>query len=357
MSTKVKVGILCGGKSSEHEISCISASGVLEAIDREKYEPILIGITKSGRWVLPAADLALKIVEGRLPVIPEDSPAFSTDVMGFSFNGQPLNLDVVFPVLHGPYGEDGTVQGMLEMSGLAYVGSGVLASSVAMDKSFAKPIFAAHGLAVADGIVIHIREWSSDAREEIINRASQLTFPLFVKPARSGSSRGTSKVKELTELVVAIDFAFEFDTKVMIEVGILGKEIECAVLQSHGVAHASPVGEIVILGDHEFYDFEAKYLDDSTRVDFPTDLPPGISEEIRESAIQAFNALGCEGLARVDFFYSNTGQIIINEINTMPGFTATSVYPKLWAHAGLNYTDLIGKLLEAALTRSRDVTR
>jgi D-alanine-D-alanine ligase len=357
MFPKVRVGILCGGKSSEHEISCISASGVLEAIDREKYEPVLIGITKSGRWVLPASDISLTIVDGVLPVIPEDSPAISTDVQGFSFNGQPLNLDVVFPVLHGPYGEDGTVQGMLEMAGLAYVGSGVLASSVAMDKSFAKPIFAAHGLKVADGLVIHVREWNSDEREAIVLRANNLNFPLFVKPARSGSSRGTSKVKELNELIEAIDFAFEFDTKVMIEAGIIGKEIECAVLQSHGVAHASPVGEIVILGDHEFYDFEAKYLDDSTRVDFPTDLPAGVSEEIRHSAIQAFNALGCEGLARVDFFYSNSGQIIINEINTMPGFTATSVYPKLWAHAGLNYTDLIGKLLEAALMRSRDVTR
>lgn len=357
MSNKIRVGILCGGKSSEHEISCISAGSVLEAMDRNFYEPVLIGITKGGRWVLPSADLSLKIVDGVLPQIPDTASLIATDVQGFSVDGQPLNLDVIFPVLHGPYGEDGTVQGMLEMAGMAYVGSGVLASSVAMDKSFAKPIFAAHGLNVADGMVIHRREWNSDFRAEIIERASNFSFPLFVKPARSGSSRGTSKVKSFDELVVAIDFAFEFDTKVMIEVAIVGKEIECAVLQSHGVAHASPVGEIVILGDHEFYDFEAKYLDDSTRVDFPTDLPLGVVEEIRASAIQAFNALGCEGLARVDFFYSYDGQIIINEINTMPGFTATSVYPKLWAHAGLDYTDLISKLLEAALTRSRDVTR
>ena len=344
--SKIKVGIVCGGKSSEHEISCISAAGVLSAIDLDKYEPLLIGITKSGTWVLPPADYPLTIQDGVLPEIKDGLPETSIEK---------LDIDLLFPVLHGPYGEDGTFQGQCEMAGIKYVGSGVLASAAGMDKSFAKPIFQSHGLEVAPGMVIHERDWQID-EVRILASATEFGNPLFVKPARSGSSRGTSKVKSVKELKTAINFALQFDTKVLVESAIEGREIECAVLQLNGVAIASPVGEIKILGNHEFYDFEAKYLDDSTQLVAPAPLPFGVAEEIQNYATQAFDALGCEGLARVDFFYTGT-EIIINEINTMPGFTATSVFPKLWAAGGISYKELITNLIEAAIARPLNVTR
>jgi D-alanine-D-alanine ligase len=339
---KSKVMVLCGGQSSEHEISCISAGGILEAIDREKFEPILVGITKSGDWVLPAADQILTINNGKLPEIKEGNAQSISEIL------EQIKPDVIFPILHGPYGEDGTVQGLFEIAGIRYVGSGVLASAVAMDKSFAKPIFAAHGLQVAHGIVLHQRDWNGSISTGALN------FPLFVKPARGGSSRGTTKVKSAEHLAAAIDEAFSFDTKVMIEEAIIGREIECAVLEIDGVATASPLGEIKIDSRFEFYDFEAKYLDGSTTVLSPTDLP---TDEIQTAAVKAFRAIGCEGLARVDFFYSNENGLVINEINTMPGFTSTSVFPKLWSQAGTNYKKLISTLIESALSRSSSVTR
>jgi D-alanine-D-alanine ligase len=236
MSQRIKVGIICGGKSSEHEISCISAYGVLHSIDRQRFEPVLIGITKTGRWVLPPIDAQLSIDAGRLPEILESYPAITTDLRGFSCNANPIQLDVIFPVLHGPYGEDGTIQGMLEMAGLRYVGSGVLASAIAMDKSFAKSIFEAAGLRITPGIVILRSQWVGEGKSETMEPISSFGFPVFVKPARSGSSRGTSKVKSLAELETAIDFAFAFDTKVLVEAAIIGREIECAVLQQKGIA-------------------------------------------------------------------------------------------------------------------------
>jgi len=238
--SRIKVGIVCGGKSSEHEISCISAAGVLSAIDLDKYEPLLIGITKSGTWVLPPADYPLTIQDGVLPEIKDGLPETSIEK---------LDIDLLFPVLHGPYGEDGTFQGQCEMAGIKYVGSGVLASAAGMDKSFAKPIFQSHGLEVAPGMVIHERDWQID-EVRILASATEFGNPLFVKPARSGSSRGTSKVKNVKELKNAINFALQFDTKVLVESTVVGREIECAVLQLNGVAVASPVGEIKILGDH-----------------------------------------------------------------------------------------------------------
>lgn len=348
--SKERVAILFGGKSSEHEISCISAGGVLAAIDRERFEPILIGITRSGKWVLVDQATTFEIQDGKLPEVDQSLPAINADIHGFSVQGEQLNIGVLFPLLHGPYGEDGTVQGLCEMAGIRYVGSGVLASAVAMDKSFAKPIFAAHGMKLAPGVVLKKGEWSAA-------QIKDLNYPLFVKPARSGSSRGTTKVKNFAGLMVAIEHAFEYDTKVMIEEAIVGREIECGVLESAGVATASPIGEIKILGDHEFYDFEAKYLDNATSVIFPEDLPVGIESAIQEAAVIAFKALGCEGLARVDFFYSAEGEIIINELNTMPGFTPTSMFPKLWARAGVSYSEVITRLIDAALSRSAHVTR
>ena len=339
-----RVAILCGGMSSEHEISCISAGGIIGAIDRTKYQPILIGITKSGRWVHITEDFPLAIIDGVLPVIPEDAPPIVTDISGFTFNGENLNIDIVFPVLHGPFGEDGTVQGMLEMAGLPYVGSGVLASAVAMDKSFAKPIFASHGLKVAAGITVTAEQWKSNAAQ-ITCDAVSLTYPLFVKPARGGSSRGTSKVKSESELSTAMDEALKFDSKVMIENAVVGSEIECAVLEIDGAAQASVVGKISIDPKFEFYDFQAKYLDGATTIELPAPIDSKISDEIRALAITAFNALGCKGLARVDFFLTPNNEIIINELNTMPGFTATSVFPKMWAATGVSYKEVINQLL------------
>jgi D-alanine-D-alanine ligase len=350
MMSKKRVAILFGGRSSEHEISCISAGGVLGAIDRERFEPILIGITRTGKWVLVDQATTLAIRNGKLPEVDQSLPAINADIHGFTVNGESLDIDVLFPLLHGPYGEDGTVQGLCEMAGIRYVGSGVLASAVAMDKSFAKPIFEASGLKVAPGVVLKKGEWSA-------SQIQGLQYPLFVKPARSGSSRGTTKVKNFAELAPAIEHGFEFDTKVMIEEAIVGREIECGVIESAGSAVASPIGEIKILGDYEFYDFQAKYLDDATTVLFPEDLAHGVEAAIQSAAITAFHALGCEGLARVDFFYSQDGEIIINELNTMPGFTPTSMFPKLWNRAGVNYSEVITRLIDAALTRSGHVTR
>ena len=346
--SKIKVAIICGGKSSEHEISCVSAAGVIAAIDTDKFEPTLIGITKSGKWLLLPNDINFSIVDGALPSVPESGVEVIIANNLLQAGGKDLAIDVVFPVLHGPYGEDGTIQGLFEMINLKYVGSGVLASAVSMDKSFAKPIFAAAGLSIAPGIVVTSNNFQLP---------SALKFPVFVKPARSGSSRGTSKVKSEAELKNAVSFALEFDTKVLIESAINGRELECAVLQSAGETIASPVGQIVIDSKYEFYDFQAKYLDNSMQLVFPTDLPAGIEAKIQEQAIKAFNAAGCEGLARVDFFYSNDGEIIINEINTMPGFTPLSVYPKLIVKTGVSYKELITKLLETALARSANITR
>ncbi|CAB4331551.1 unannotated protein [freshwater metagenome] len=346
--SKQRVAVICGGKSSEHEISCVSAGGVLSAIDLSKFEPVLIGITKSGKWLLLPTDTNFTIVNGALPQVPESGIEVQVSNNSLQAGGKDLAIDVVFPVLHGPYGEDGTLQGLLEMINLRYVGSGVLASAVSMDKSFAKPIFAAAGLKVAPGIVVTSANFSLPAN---------LTYPLFVKPARSGSSRGTTKVKNETELKNAVSFALEFDTKVLIESAITAREIECAVLQADGKVIASPIGQIVIDAKYEFYDFTAKYLDNSMQLVFPTDLPAGIESKIQESAIKAFNAAGCEGLARVDFFYTTDGEIVINEINTMPGFTPLSVYPKLIAKDGISYQELITKLITTALTRSAHITR
>lgn len=345
---KKRVAIICGGKSSEHEISCLSAGGVLAAIDTSKFEIILIGITKGGKWLLLPTDTSFTIVNGALPQVPESGVEVLVSNNSLQAGGKDLAVDVVFPVLHGPYGEDGTIQGLLEMINLAYVGSGVLASAVSMDKSFAKPIFAAAGLKVAPGMVVTSNTFSLP---------DNLSFPLFVKPARSGSSRGTSKVQNEAQLQSAVIFALEFDTKVIIESAILGREIECAVLQADGKTIASPVGQIVIDAKYEFYDFTAKYLDNSMQLLFPTDLPNGVEGMIQESAIKAFAAAGCEGLARVDFFYSTDGEVIINEINTMPGFTPLSVYPKLIEKYGVSYQDLITKLITTALTRSVNITR
>jgi D-alanine-D-alanine ligase len=349
-----RVAIICGGRSSEHEISCISAGGVLSAIDRSKYQPVLIGISKSGKWFLLPENHSLALVDGVLPTIPENGISIALSVDGFTAEGKNLNIDIVFPLLHGPYGEDGTIQGLLEIADIPYVGSGVLASAVAMDKSFAKSIFASHGLNTAAGFVARHSDWS--AKPSAIQKAAdQLGYPVFVKPARGGSSRGTTKVKSAAEFAAAINEAFKFDTKALIEQEVRGAEIECAVLEIDGFAKASIVGEIKIDSKYEFYDFEAKYLDGATTIELPAPIDPKISDQIRTKAVEAFISLGCSGLARVDFFLTPNGEVIINELNTMPGFTSTSVFPKMWAATGVGYTDVISHLLQGALTRANGV--
>ena len=329
----INVAIICGGKSSEHEISCISASGVISAIDKSKFNPSLIGITKSGKWVSLPIDTRFQITDDNLPEVPENAPEIKIDQ---------IKVDVVFPILHGPFGEDGTIQGLFEMIDMPYVGNGVLASAVAMDKDFAKQIFKAHGIQVAPGFVLR--------RGDVIDDQG-LGYPLFVKPARGGSSRGTHKVKRKEDLASAVNDAFKYDSKVMLEKAISGREVECAVLEKDGKVQCSVPGEIKIDPKFEFYDFEAKYLDDATTVIAPAEINK--SKEIQEAAIEAFISLGCSGLARVDFFYTSDNQIIINELNTMPGFTPKSVFPKLWGVSGIGYTDIISALIETALNKSK----
>lgn len=353
---KIRVAIVAGGQSSEHPISCISASGVLAAIDKSKFEPILIGITQSGTWIDMREIAFVKGSDG-LSYVPEQGEKLVVDVHGIKDSkGNDLEIDLVFPLLHGAYGEDGTIQGLFEMAGIAYVGSGVLASAVAMDKSFAKPIYADFGLKVADGITIHKDNWNKSKDLEIA-KIRALGFPIFIKPARSGSSRGTSKVKDESAISAALEDAFNYDPRVLVEAAVVGREIECAVLQIDSVTTASVLGEVRVHPPHEFYDFDAKYIDSSTTFDIPANLPESIASAISQAAITAFEALGCEGLARVDFFLSDDNQIIINELNTMPGFTPTSVFPALWQKTGKSYSQIITILLESALSRKKNVIR
>ena len=345
--SKQTIAIICGGRSSEHEISCLSAGGVLSGLDGSLFDAILIGITKSGNWVLLPNDYPLTIVNGQLPTVDEKATPVVADVHGFSVNGTSLKVDAVFPVLHGPYGEDGTIQGFLETANIPYVGSGVMASAAAMDKSYSKIIFSSAGMRVADGVTVTENDWQT--------KVNEVSYPCFVKPARGGSSRGTHKVKSASELDSALKDAFTYDRKVMIEKAVAGREIECAVLESNGNLIASVVGEIVIDSKFEFYDFEAKYLDDATTVNVPAEITSDVSDEIRNNAIQAFKALGCSGLARVDFFYSEGGEVVINELNTMPGFTSTSMFPKLMEASGVKYQLLLSALIETAFMRVNGV--
>ena len=339
------VAVVCGGVSSEHEISCVSAGSIMQAIDKTLFNPILIGITKSGRWKLLPADTKFEITgtgaNAKLPHISEEvnnENEIFWSRKGAFVNGKNLEIDVAFPILHGPFGEDGTIQGLFEMWSIPYVGSKVLASAICMDKSFAKAIFAAAGLKTVPGTV------TTNTEVEI---PSSITYPLFVKPARGGSSRGTIKVKSAAELKSAISNASQFDQKVLVEQAIKATEIECAILESGGKYWVSNPGQIKLAQKYEFYDFEAKYLDNSIQLVVPAQLDGAVLEQIKDLALRAFKAANCSGLARVDFFYSDKGEIFINEINTMPGFTPTSVYPKLMQQIGISYSELITKLLSA----------
>jgi D-alanine-D-alanine ligase len=342
--TKKKIAIICGGPSSEHEVSALSGAGVLSGIDRKLFDPVLIGITKSGQWVLLPDDYPLAISNGAMPTIELTSNLIELTENGFELNGAPLRIDCVFPVLHGEFGEDGQIQQLLENCGILYVGSGVEASAHAMDKSIAKAIFAKNGLLIAEGIEVTALNWQKLTKD--------LIYPVFVKPASGGSSRGTHKVKNSHSLEAAISDALTYDDKVLVEQAIDGREIECAVIERQGVVEASVVGEIIVNPAFEFYDYQAKYLDSATTAQIPAKIDDADSLKIADQARKAFVALGCRGLARCDFFYTSRGEIVINEINTMPGFTGTSVYPKLWAASGVGYTELISILISSALKDS-----
>ncbi|HET7399239.1 MAG TPA: D-alanine--D-alanine ligase family protein [Intrasporangium sp.] len=359
-----RVAIVFGGRSSEHAVSCATAAGVLRAIDRDKYDVVPIGITRDGQWVLAADEpQRLDLAPGHTP---EVAPGGASVVLPLSTRetrltvlepGQPPRslgeVDVVFPLLHGPFGEDGTLQGFLDLSDVRYVGSGVLASAVGMDKHYMKVVFAGHGLPIGPYAVITDRAWRTD-RGAAMDACSALRYPLFVKPTRAGSSMGITRVEDPADLEAAIEAAREHDPKVIVEEGISGREIECAVLQGHGTAgpRTSEVAEVAVHDNHAFYDFEAKYLAEAD-VDLccPADVPEQVSKEVRRLAAEAFESLGCEGLARVDCFWADDGRVLINEINTMPGFTPHSMYPKMWAASGLAYPDLIDELVSLALER------
>ena len=361
-----RVAVVFGGRSSEHAISCVTAGSVLKAIDPQKYDVVPVGIATDGRWVLESGDPDRLALTGRdqLPQVDGSRAAVAlSNADGASTlvvqepSSVPRTLgevDVVFPLLHGPWGEDGTIQGLLEMADVRYVGAGVLASAVGMDKQYMKVVLQAQGLPVLPYTVITSRQWEADAaacRESV----DALGYPVFVKPCRGGSSIGISKVHDASELDEAVEEARRHDPKVLVEVAAVGgREVECGVLDSlDGKApEASVVAEITIDGSHEFYDFAAKYLpEEHTRLDVPADLPSEVSERVRELSVAAFEALSCEGLARVDFFVLPDGGVVINEVNTMPGFTPTSMFPRLWAASGLDYPALVDHLLQLALKR------
>ncbi len=361
---KPRIAILFGGRSSEHAVSCSSAASVLRAIDREAYDVVPIGIARDGRWVLvPDDPQALELRREHVPEVDGSGDAIVAPLATTDRTLRALDqadvvrelgeVDVVFPVLHGPWGEDGTVQGMLDLSDVRYVGSGVLASAAGMDKHYMKVIFAGHGLPIGPYAVITDRAWRADPAAAM-DAVHSLGFPVFVKPARAGSSMGITRVNDPDDLQDAIEAAREHDPKVIVEAAIFGREIECAVLEGRDTdaPRTSEVGEIAVVQGHEFYDFEAKYLaENDVRLVCPADVPDEISDEVRRLAAEAFVALGCEGLARVDCFYTNDGRVLINEINTMPGFTPHSMYPRMWAETGLSYHDLVGELIWLAQHR------
>ncbi len=359
--SKLRVAILFGGPSSEHEISCASAAGVLGAIDRSKYEVIPVGITKAGKWTLAADDPSKWMLrKGQLATVEDEGNelAFATDGSRELFLADAAGrrslgvIDVVFPVLHGPYGEDGQVQRELEAVGVAYVGNGVLASERGMDKELSKDAFLAAGIPATPHVVLTEDSLMRDPESALEKIRGLGSLPIFVKPARAGSSKGVSKVKNPEQLGEALEVAFAEDTKVVIERGLSVREIEFAVLQSRDGSRprVSLPGEIVVK-TREFYDFDAKYQDeDSVDLVVPAQLEPELLAKLQESAADAFIALGCEGLARADFFVTDDGYFV-NELNTMPGFTPLSMYPNLWQASGLAYADLIDELIQLGLAR------
>ena len=367
---KIRVAVIFGGQGPEHSVSCLGAGNTLGAIDRDRYEVIPIGITTDGTWVpVPDRPERLALTGGELPSVESAAAGLATrEPAGAELEparpGQiPTvlgDVDVVLPIIHGPFGEDGSLQGLLEMAGVKYVGAGVLASAVGIDKEYMKLIFAGRGLPVVRHVVVRERDWplpgageATPESKRVLDAIAELGWPLFVKPARGGSSIGTSKASDMGQLHESIELARQFDRKVLVEAAVDGVEIEVSVLE--GVAGGPPdtslPGQMMIEGEDEFYDFGTKYLDPEDRMAIPAPIPAAAADEIRRLAAEAFEAVSCEGLARVDFFYTADGRILINEINTLPGMTPTSYFQKLWEASGLPFDQLLDRVIQTALAK------
>lgn len=356
MADRIRVAVVYGGRSSEHGISVVSAGSILAALDPAKYDVVQIGITPAGGWVLPeVAPDARALSGGTIPevdggiavVLPADPTSRGLVPLDASGAVGTLgSVDVVFPVLHGRWGEDGTIQGLLELADVPYVGAGVFASAAAMDKEFTKILLRDAGLDVGRFAVLRRgRAWSPAELHD-------LGLPVFVKPARAGSSVGITRVTDWADLPDAVEEAFDHDSKVLVEAAVAGREIECGVLEDpDGSPRASLPAEIRVTGDHDWYDFAAKYLDDSCEFDVPAKLPADILERLQRAACTAFTALDCAGLARVDFFVTDDDRVVVNEVNTMPGFTPISMFPRMWAATGVDYRTLVDRLIDSALRR------
>ncbi|MBV9444915.1 MAG: D-alanine--D-alanine ligase [Streptosporangiaceae bacterium] len=394
MQEKIRVAVVFGGRSTEHAVSCASASLVLSALDQDRYEVVPIGITRDGRWVLTSGDPGRiapgpgsgsgsgsgsdpasgsgsgsgnagellpsveAVAEPGTSVVPLPGLPGAQSLHVVSPGSVPRSLgqvDVVLPLLHGAYGEDGTLQGLLELTGTQYVGAGVLASAAAMDKEYMKLIMGAHGLPIGRYVVVRDRDWrtGSPERKRVLDEIAELGWPVFVKPARGGSSIGISRARSSADLEGAIDAAREHDPKVLVEAAIDGMEVECAVLE--GIdgrpPDASIPGQVLVDERSDFYDFEAKYLADADTMRVPAPIPDSATAEIRRLACAAFDAISCEGLARVDFFYTTSGKVLVNEINTMPGMTAASGFPLMWAASGLPMPRLLDRIIATALAK------
>lgn len=354
---KIRVAVVFGGRSTEHGISCLSAGSVLAHLDSDRYDVVPVGITREGAWVLGTGDPHLleitdrkepEVVSGTAVALPGDPTRHDLVLLEPGRGGEVLSsVDVVFPVLHGAFGEDGTIQGLLEMADVPYVGPGVLASAVAMDKEYTKKLLAAAGLDV--GTYEILRRGQSTVHDAA---RARLGLPMFVKPARAGSSVGITKVTDAADLDAAIARAREVDPKVIVEAAVVGREVECGVLEfPDGRVEASMPAELRVTGDADWYDYDSKYLDDVTEFDIPAKIGDDAIERLRTAAVTAFRALDCQGLARVDFFVTDDGDPIVNEVNTMPGFTPISMYPRMWAHTGVDYPTLLSTLIDTAIAR------
>ncbi len=374
MNKKLRVGLLFGGRSGEHEVSLTSAASVLGALDPAKYEVVPIGITREGRWLVGPAAIGAQHAAPLLPAVLEKGKPVTASVDPTAPNLIPLNsalpaprpsereagqggmnLDVVFPVLHGTFGEDGTVQGLLELAGLPYVGAGVLASAVGMDKDVMKKLFRHAGLPIVNWVLILREEWEQNPAAAQKRIEKEIRYPLFVKPANLGSSVGISKVRKARELPPAMDLAAQYDRKILVEKAVEAREIECSVL-GNDHPEASVPGEVVPV--NEFYDYEAKYLKAGSELIIPAKLAPRQTRRVQELAVGAFQAIDCAGMARVDFLLDRKSRkLFVNEINTIPGFTPISMYPKLWEASGVPYSELLDRLIELALERHRQKAR
>ena len=356
---RLRLGIIFGGRSGEHEVSVVSAQHVIAAADRERFEVIPIGITRSGAW------LTLEETEA---ILSQDQALYQKSLDAGSLSEQGLlarpsamgglevlaRVDVVFPLIHGPYGEDGTLQGLLEMADVPYVGAGVAASAVGLDKALMKALIAQAGLPVPDYRVVTGRRWEADQKAVTHELEAAMPYPWFVKPANGGSSVGITKVRSREDLSDAVQLALRYDRKLVVEQAVQGREIECAVLGNDD-PQASPLGEIVF--QREFYDYEAKYLDPNTKLIAPAQVPAETAARIQKMAVQAYRAIDCAGMARVDFFLLPDGSVSLDEINTIPGFTPISMFPRLWQLAGLTYSQLISRLVDLALERHEEKRR